>query len=164
MNLSENGYTLLKSFESLRLNPYNDKATKLDPNPTSGNASVGYGHLIHRGPLNGTEKGITEQESESLLRSDVHTKAEIFVNKIPASLNQNQYDSLVIFCYNLGCGNLSTLASSTGLNAWRYDQVPAKILQYNKSRNQYGVLVPLPGLTKRRQVESDLFSEPVEVV
>jgi lysozyme len=162
MKLSENGLSLLKSFEGCRLCPYNDKATKLDPNPPSGNASVGYGHMIHRGPLNGTEKSITEQEAETLLESDVHSKAEVFVDKIPANLNQNQYDSLVDFCYNLGCGTLSTLVSSTGLNAWRYDLVAAKILQYDKSRNQYGVLVPLPGLTRRRQSEADLFSKPVE--
>ena len=42
MNTSPAGLNLIKQSEGLRLVPYNDAV---------GNATVGYGHLLHRGPL-----------------------------------------------------------------------------------------------------------------
>jgi lysozyme len=154
MNTSPAGLDLIKQSEALRLVPYNDAV---------GNATVGYGHLLHRGPLNGTEVSITPAEALSLLAQDVFYKAEIFVNKITCPLNQNQYDALVDFCFNLGPGNLETVATETGLytGSPQYAEVGPKILLYNKARNQSGVLVPLPGLTSRREKEAELFDTPL---
>jgi len=152
VNLSPAGLKLLTADEGLRLVPYNDQA---------GNATVGYGHLLHRGPLNGTEVPITNAEALSLLAQDVHDDAEVYVNQIKVPLNQNQYDALCIFCYNVGPRDLETVVSETGLNQGNYSAVPGKILLYNKERNQQGVLVALPGLTTRRQQEAALFSTPL---
>lgn len=154
MNTSPAGLNLIKQSEGLRLVPYNDAV---------GNATVGYGHLLHRGPLNGTEQPITELEADTNLTQDVFDKAEVFVNKITCPLNQNQYDALVDFCFNVGPGNLDTVAKETGLytGSPQYAEVGPKILLYNKARNQSGVLVPLPGLTFRREKESELFNAPV---
>ena len=149
MKTSINGLNLIKSSEGLRLVPYNDAV---------GNATVGYGHLLHRGPLDGTEKTITQNDADNLLQLDVFRKAEVYVNEyVFAPLNQNQYDALVSFCYNVGPADLKIVVSETGLNQGDYQNVPPKILLYDKARNQQGQLVSLPGLTKRRQQEAALF-------
>jgi lysozyme len=151
MNTSATAAKQIAEFEGIRLSPYND---------ISGNATVGVGHLIHRGPLNGTEKSITESEALSTFSSDLVSKAEVFVSRIRVPLNQNQFDALVSFCYNLGCGTLLNLVSETGLNQGKYEAVPPEILKYNKSHVN-GVLVPVSGLTRRRQWEAELFSKAV---
>lgn len=153
MNISSAGLSLLQEFEGCKLVPYND--------PT-GNATVGYGHLLHRGPLDGTEDTLTTAQDLSLLSQDVHTKAEVFVDQIKCPLNQNQYDALVCFCYNVGSGNLERVVSETGLNQGNYSAVPPKILLYDKAKNQSGVWVTLPGLVARRQKEAALFQESVQ--
>lgn len=152
MNISQAGLSLIQESEGCRLTPYND--------PT-GNATVGYGHLLHRGPLDGTEEPITQAEALSLLQQDAYSKAGQFVDKVPAPLNQNQYDACCVFCYNEGAGTFAHVASETGLNQGNYSVFPVKILEYDKARNQAGVLVTLPGLVTRRQKEATLFSSPV---
>lgn len=151
MNTSSSSSKQIAEFEGIRLSPYND---------ISGNATIGVGHLIHKGPLNGTEKAETEAQAIQDFEADLVTKAEVFVSRIKTPLNQNQFDSLVSFCYNLGAGRLAGLVSDTGLDKGRYDLVPAEFLKYNKSRVR-GVLVPVPGLTRRRQWEAMMFAKAV---
>jgi lysozyme len=151
MNTSPTSAQKIAEFEGIRLSPYND---------ISGNATVGIGHLIHKGPLNGTEKPETEEQAVRDFESDLISKAEVFVSRIKTPLNQNQFDSLVSFCYNLGAGRLASLVSDTGLDNGRYDMVSAELLKYNKS-HVHGVLVPVPGLTRRRQWEAMMFTKAV---
>ena len=151
MNTSPASAKQIAEFEGIRLSPYND---------ISGNATVGVGHLIHKGPLNGTEKSETEEQAVRDFESDLISKAEVFVSRIKTPLNQNQFDALSSFCYNLGCGTLLNLVSETGLNQGKYEAVPPEILKYNKSRVN-GVLVSVPGLTRRRQWEAMMFSKAV---
>jgi len=151
MNTSTVAAKQIAEFEGIRLSPYND---------ISGNATVGVGHLIHKGPLNGTEKSETEEQAIREFESDLIAKAEVFVSRIKTPLNQNQFDSLVSFCYNLGAGRLASFVSDTGLDKGRYDLVPAELLKYNKS-HVHGALVPVPGLTRRRQWEAMLFTKAV---
>ncbi len=72
-----------------------------------GNATIGYGHLFHVGKISGAAsekqflKGITRDEAEKLLKSDI-AKAERSVNGfINVELYQFEYDALVCFAYNL---------------------------------------------------------------
>ena len=149
MNTSEKTASKIKQLEALRLVPYNDVA---------GNATNGYGHLLHKGPCTSEDKPWTQKQADDSFLSDLKTKAEVFVNKyVHVSLTQNQFDSLVDFCYNLGCGNLLNLVSETGLNQGKYDAVPPEILKYDKAHVN-GELVEVPGLKKRRTWEAELFS------
>jgi lysozyme len=151
MNTSSVAAEQIAEFEGIRLSPYND---------ISGNATVGVGHLIHRGPVNGTEKSETKDKALSDFSADLASKAEVFVSHIRVPLNQNQFDSLVSFCYNLGCGTLLNLVSETGLNQGKYEAVPPEILKYDKTHIN-GALVSVAGLTRRRRWESELFSKEV---
>ena len=148
MSTSPEAVKKIAEFEGVKLKPYND---------LSNNATVGVGHLLHKGPLNGTEVPVTSEQAMLMFADDLKNLSEKYIAAfIKTPLNQNQFDALSSFCYNLGCGTLKTLVSETGLNDGKYDAVPSEILKYSKSRVK-GVLAPVDGLTRRRQWESELF-------
>lgn len=105
MKLSPQGLKLISLFEGCVLHVYNDKA-KSAAYP-KGHATIGYGHLLHKGEY--TKKDpqvITQQQAEDLLREDAakHEHAVNFCVKVP--LTQNQFDALVSLSFNVGTGLL----------------------------------------------------------
>ena len=87
MKTSQNGITLIKSFEGLCLMAYRCPAGRL---------TIGYGHTS-----NVTEgMAITELQAEKLLKQDI-CFAELAVDML-GKLTQNQYDALVSFVFNVG--------------------------------------------------------------
>ena len=139
MRTSQRGINLIKSFESLRLEAYRCPA---------GIYTIGYGHTagVRRGDV------IDERRAEQLLADDLK-KFEAVVNRECPGINQNQFDALVAFTFNLGETNLrkSTLlkcvkANSDGQNIY------TEFLRWNKSKGEV-----LPGLIRRRKAEADLY-------
>lgn len=65
-------------------------------------------------------------------------------------INQNEFDALVSFTYNLGCGKLAIVADL--LNTDSAAAATAKMEQY-----VYAGQEKLPGLVRRRQEEVALF-------
>lgn len=91
---SKKGVELLKEFEDFRAAMYYDSA---------GLPTIGYGTLIDtpEEQIWMTEE-ITKEKAEELLLKDV-SWAERDVNRfVKTELNQNQFDALVIFMYNIG--------------------------------------------------------------
>jgi len=147
-NVSEEGLKFIARHEGMRLTLYNDPA---------GNATIGVGHLVHSGPINGSEpaefrSGITESRALELLKEDVSTAVRAVNNLVKVPLNQNQFDALVSFTFNLGAGNLQKSDLLAKLNAGQYDAVPAEL-----NRWVYGGGQVLPGLVTRRRDEGILF-------
>jgi lysozyme len=72
-------------------------------------------------------------------------------------VNQNQFDALVSFCYNLGIGafNSSTLKKKVIANP-ADASIRDEFMKWNKARVK-GVLTELKGLTNRRTAEADLY-------
>lgn len=154
LNVSQKGVELIKRHEGLRLQLYNDAV---------GHATIGYGHLVHKGPINGSEpagfkSGITEAEATDLLRNDLAGVTRDLRKWVKVPLNQDEFDALASFTFNLGIGNLSSSTLLRLLNAGTYDDVGAQFLRWDKARNQQGALVPLAGLTKRRTDEAALWN------
>ena len=91
MKTSKQGIEMIKSFEGCVLTPYYCKAGVL---------TVGYGHTGKD-----VKKGlaITKEKAEKLLIKDLE-KFEANVNKYfgKYKFNQNQFDALVSFAYNIG--------------------------------------------------------------
>lgn len=141
MKTSQNGIDLIKQFEGCRLSAYLDAV---------GVPTIGYGHIT------GVKMGdkITQTQAENLLREDL-VKYENAVNELLLhyQLNQNEFDALVSFAFNLGTGNLKKLTANNTRNK---GQIADAMLQYNKAGGQV-----LSGLTKRRKKERDLFCTPV---
>lgn len=100
---------------------------------------------------------ITMEQAEGFLKSDL-TKYEMLVNKYASKYNwnQNQFDALVSFAYNIG--------SIDGLtNNGKRDSktISEKILKYNKITVN-GKKVVSKGVSERRAVERELFLRPVQ--
>ena len=140
METSKTGLDLIKHFEGCELYAYKCPA---------GVWTIGYGHT------KGVEPGmqITEQDAEDMLKEEL-IEYESYINDlVTVGLNQNQFDAMVSWVYNLGAGNLKASTLLKVLNAGDYAGVPAQMLRWNKAGGKV-----LEGLTRRRQAEADLFA------
>ena len=135
------GLSLIKSFEGLRLEAYICPASVW---------TIGYGHThdVHEGDR------ITEKEAENLLKFDLRT-SENCVNTLDNIdlINQNQFDALVSFTFNVGCQafNDSTLKKRVVNNP--IDPDISKQFQ----RWVYAGGKRLKGLERRRKAEAELY-------
>ena len=147
--LSKRGAQLIAEFEGLRQKLYNDPA---------GHCTIGIGHLVHRGRCNGSEpaefkRGISREQAYALLQRDAQ-RMEKAVNALGVPLNQNQFDALVSFTYNLGpAWTVQKTGIRDALRAHRYGDVPREMKQWNKADGKV-----LPGLVRRREAEARLFA------
>lgn len=139
MKTSQNGLTLIETSEGFRGAIYNDAA---------GRPTIGYGHLILSGE--NFSAGIDQDQGQALLESDV-AKAEAIVNALAPMANQNQFDALVDFTFNLGPVALKTMLG----HGW--SQVPLQMPRWNQAGG-----VVQAGLVKRRAAEVTLFNTPLE--
>ena len=142
MKISNKGLELIKTFEGLRLSAY--KALSTEKYYT-----IGYGHY---GSDVGKDMVITESQAEELLKKDVK-KFEDKVNKYSNyNFNQNQFDALVSFAYNIG--NIDQL---TAKGTRTIEQISSHISLYVKAGGK-----TLNGLVKRREKEKELFDTSIE--
>jgi lysozyme len=139
MNISEEGLALLKKFEGCELKAYQDSV---------GVWTIGYGHTkeVKEGDQ------INKDEAEHLLAEEMPEYEGYINDMVEVPLNQNQFDSLVCWVYNLGPTNLRNSTLLTVLNQERYDDVPREIKRWNKAGGEV-----LKGLIRRREAEALLF-------
>jgi len=143
MKASENAYALIKKYEGLRLKSYQD---------TGGKWTVGWGHTHNACP----GKTITLREAEMFFKWDIDdtkTHLDDVIKKYNLSFNQNQYDALISFIFNIGIGQFKR---STLLKLIREDVNHPDIIRQFK-RWKYDAGVVQPGLVKRRAIESALY-------
>ena len=140
--IGQAGLDLIKQYEGCRLAAYRCAA---------GVWTIGYGHTagVHSGMT------ITQAQADAYLQQDI-AKFEGYVNNpayvpITEQLNQNQFDALVSFAFNLGAGNLRKLCK--GRTA---AQIAQAMTQYCKANGKV-----LAGLKRRRAAEQALFNKPV---
>ncbi len=147
MKISENGVALIKRFEGLELQSYQDIA---------GVWTIGYGHTETAGP----DQKISEREAEELLRRDLEPRERAVNQLVKVPLNQNEFDALVSFVYNVGIGGFKGSTALKRLN--RGDRLGAAdaLTWWNKATVN-GVLREVLGLTRRRAAERSLFLTPV---
>lgn len=140
MKTSRNGLELIKRHEGCRLTSYKCLA---------GIWTIGYGHT-GRDVVPGMT--ITSLQAEELLMKDVRW-AEDAINQENLPLNQNQFDALVSFVYNIGAGNFR---SSTLLKLLRVNPDSLNMrTEFSKWCKAKGST--LPGLAFRRKQEADLY-------
>lgn len=149
--ISKVGIDLIKSFEGCRLTAYLCPASVW---------TIGWGTT---GSVDGVKIGagmkITQAKADSLLINNLKSY-ENAVNKLNINFNQNQFDALVSFCYNLGTG-IFTGNLLTSIKKQDWNDVARQILLYDKARVN-GNLTVLAGLARRRRAERDLFLIPVK--
>ncbi len=139
MKTSRQGIELIKRFEGLRLKAYRCPAGVL---------TIGWGHT------EGVKADVVIDlaEAERLLMEDVAV-AERCVNADDAGLNQNQFDALVSFVFNVGTANYR---KSTLRRMVLIDAGDAAIVK-EFMRWVYANGKRLPGLVKRREAESEMY-------
>jgi lysozyme len=140
MKTSNTGIELIKKYEGCELEAY------LCP---AGVWTIGYGST------KGVSKGdtITQEEAEQILKNDIMHEAEVYVdNFVTAKLNQNQYDALVSFTFNLGGGALQKSTLLKKLNNGDYQGAANEFTRW-----VYAGGKKLNGLVKRRREEKELF-------
>lgn len=137
------GLQILKESEGLELKAYRDPV---------GIWTIGYGST---GPHVTPGKVITEAQADDLLREDL-TRFESWVAKNCAPATDNQFSALVSFCFNLGEGALKDSTLRRKHMEGDYVGAAAEFGKWNKARVG-GVLKELPGLTKRRAREAQLY-------
>ena len=148
MQISQVGLDLIKEFEGFRKDAYICPA---------GVPTIGYGTTLIEGSPVRMGMTINESNAEKLLRNQIDkTYSPAVVRNVKVPLNQNQFDALVSWTYNLGEGALISSTMLKLLNQGDYDSVPTQMMRWTKANG-----VDLPGLVRRRQAEADLFRTPV---
>jgi lysozyme len=139
MKTSKAGIELIKSFEGCRLNAYLDAV---------GIPTIGYGSTtaVKMGDT------ISQDEAETLLRHDLVRFEECINEHVDVDLNQNEYDALVCFAYNVGCNAVRNSTLLRLLNGGDFKGAALQFKRWDKAGGK-----PLAGLTRRRQAESELF-------
>lgn len=139
MQISKEGLALIKKFEGCELEAYKCAADVW---------TIGYGST------KGVKEGdsITQEEADDLLLHEMKEYEGYIHDFVSVDLNQNQFDALVSWVFNLGPTNLKASTLLKVLNAKDYEGVPAQIKRWNKAGGKV-----LQGLIRRREAESLLF-------
>ena len=145
MRISDNCIKLIRHHEGVRNTPYQDPI---------GLWTVGVGHLMGNGktrPKDWNRKR-SDAEVDELLRKDIARFENGVDSLITVDLNQNQFDALVCFAFNVGNGNLQASTLRRKLNRGDYEGAANEFPKWRKAAGRV-----LPGLVKRRKDERTLF-------
>jgi len=139
MKASNSAIELIKKFEGCRLTSYADSV---------GVMTIGYGHI------DGVKKGqrISQQKADQFLAQDVEIAANEVSRLVTAEINQNQFDALVSFTFNLGAKNLAESTLLRNVNSGNFRSAAD---QFGRWVFAGGVLIK--GLVNRREAERQLF-------
>ncbi len=140
MKISQEGLSLIKKFEGCELEAYKCAANVW---------TIGYGST------KGVKKGdtISQEEADKLLLHEMEEYERYINDMVNVDLEQNQFDAMVSWVFNLGPANLKASTLLKVLNAKDYEGVPAQIKRWNKAGGKV-----LQGLIRRREAESLLFA------
>lgn len=142
LSLSPNGLAFIQRHEGYSTTIYGDSA---------GYPTIGYGHLIKTGE--DFSAGITREQASELLLQDTKTAVDAVNAKVTINLTQSQFDALVDFTYNLGAGALNRSTLLKHLNSG----MPVLLRNFTDWNRAAGKAIP--GLTRRRTEEFNLFSK-----
>jgi lysozyme len=146
MILDNKGYLLITNHEGLKLKPYLCPA-KI---PT-----IGYGNTYYPDGKRVTllDKDITKQQAFDMFKEVANRFAKRVDTLVTSNLNQNQFNALVSFAYNVGTGNFSSSTLLKKVNKNPNDlTIKDEFLRWNKAGGKV-----LNGLTNRRNEEAILY-------
>jgi GH24 family phage-related lysozyme (muramidase) len=147
MSVSKVGVDLVKHFEGCYLNAYQDVV---------GVWTIGYGNTQRQYAYRGNV--ITKEKAEQLLANDLDSHMEVPKRDLTGDMNQNQYDALCSFAFNLGShifrNNRNLLDA---INSGNWDEA-SRIM--NLFVNAGGK--PYAGLIRRRKAETELMLKPMK--
>jgi GH24 family phage-related lysozyme (muramidase) len=147
MRLSRAGAELIARFEGFVRRPYNDAA---------GHATIGFGHLLHHGPVTPADRErwgtISRDRGLTLLSEDAREAARAVERGVRVPLTQEQFDALVSFVFNVGVGAFASSTLLRRLNAGDRPGAADELLRWSRAGGRV-----LEGLLNRRRAERALF-------
>jgi lysozyme len=174
LSISPTGVELIKQHEGISLDAYLCPANRL---------TIGYGHVISPkwdAVIMGIDAGelaawasrciqrkivsqaakavlsIDQQRADALLKRDLQ-QIQRFINSVTqAPLNQNQFDALCSFIFNVGQGNYSTSTLRKHINSGDFSRAAAEFDRWTMATVN-GKKIRLAGLVARRAAERSLF-------
>ena len=149
--ISQSGLAGIARFEGFRAKAYRCPA---------GVPTIGYGatHYLGGLPVCLEDPPICEADARALLKAQLHPYEQAVTRYVLKALNQNQFDALVSFAYNVGIANLK---ASTLLRLVNQDPDQKPIADEFK-RWVYAAGHRLKGLEHRRSREAQLYFTPCD--
>ena len=141
MLISNKGLALIKKFEGFRDKAYQDVV---------GVWTIGYGSIKIKGRKVLPTDTVTEHEAEQLIEQEL--AQDVYPYLYGLGLNQNQFDALCSFIYNLGATNFNKSTLKKKLLAEDYVGASFEFIKWNKAGGKV-----LRGLDNRRKDEKALF-------
>ena len=141
---------LVKQHEGFRSYAYID---------TSGLPVIGYGQTRINGRTVRMGQYITRAQADAALEKELYHIQSLVLAHVKVKLTPHQLGALTSLVYNAGTRVIKQSTLSRKLNAGDYAGAAREFPRWNKA-NQGGRLVALPGLTRRRIAEQNLFLTP----
>jgi lysozyme len=146
MQISDRGLDLIKQFEGLELEAYQDIV---------GVWTIGYGHTSMAGPpevVPGME--ISEREATKILRRDLDQYENAVEKAVKVDITQNMFDALTSITYNIGVNGMKSSTFIKRLNKEDFVGAAEAMKWWNKAGGEV-----VSGLVRRRNAEAALFLE-----
>ena len=150
MKLSNNGIRLIQEAEGLILTSYLCSA---------GVPTIGYGATYyHDGSKVKLGQTITRDQANQLLKDHLKEFEGSVIGLLNTTkVNQNQFDALVSFCFNLGAANLAKSQLLRFIKANPNDpKIAAEFAKWNRAGGEVST-----GLVRRRKKEAQLYFTPI---
>lgn len=149
-NISDKGIEHLKALEGERLKVYLDSANIL---------TVGVGHKVLEKDALKYGDVISQFRSSKFLRDDLNTAKNAVRDTIKTPLNQNQFDALVSFAFNVGADAFKNSTMAKKLNVYDYNGALEQFTRWVYSTNaKTGIKSVDNVLVRRRKLEQNLFN------
>lgn len=143
--MSENGLKFLMNNEGVILKPYLD---------TKGIPTIGVGNTFYEdgSKVKMTDSPITEKRAMELFKFVLKQYELAVYSNTRDDINQNQFDSLVSFTYNIGVNGFKNSTLVKRINARASDQsIENAFMMWTKNKE----------LTSRRKREVKLYFTPI---
>ncbi|KAF0555254.1 lysozyme [Gigaspora margarita] len=125
--------------------------------------TIGIGFLVGNGKNETACKKMEPMSSEDAMnkfKSKLNKYEQYVRQYVKKSLNNDQFDALVSFAYNVGEGGIKNLANTINTNG--FSEVRSKMAEYNKITDKNGEKVISNGLANRRKFEAGMFESKIK--
>ncbi|EBX5572414.1 lysozyme [Salmonella enterica subsp. enterica serovar Kuessel] len=139
MKVSDKGRAFIRAREGVKLAAYQDGG---------GVWTIGYGHT--RGVKQG--QVINHEQADEFLNNDLRQVESCISERVTVALNQNQFDALVSFVFNIGRQAFSDSTLLKKLNEGKYRAAADQFTRWVYDNDKF-----VQGLYNRRVAERDLF-------
>ncbi|MDP2875573.1 MAG: lysozyme, partial [Holophaga sp.] len=165
MSLSDKGADALKQYEKIVMK--DGKAVMYDNDGSkNGNATIGYGHMIHTGKIDGSasetpyKNGISTEEATKLFKADAKSIVDAVNGMLKVGVSQQQFDALVSLAFNIGpgkAGGKNGLINSDVMKKLNSGDPKGAAEAFKTHNKDAGTGKAVQGLTNRRAKEVDMF-------